>query len=270
MTRPDEAIPVLPISTASVTEDMATSIRLHSKGWKSAFHPEILAQGLAPEDLGSALGQRLRWAQGTIQVLLKSNPLTVPGLSIAQRIQYYATIHSYFSGFAALIFILSPLVYLFFGIAPVRAYNPEFMWRLLPYLVFNRVMFKIAAAGINVRRGEQYALSLFPVWIKAVVSVLVGKRPRFVVTPKQRQGGIHLSLVRVQLLCLALSLAGTGTGIWTWARNGPITPTGFAINAFWALYNAFFLMTIVRAAFYRIPTGWKPEPPAYVTQKTDR
>jgi len=130
-------------------------------------------------------------------------------------------------------------------------------------------MFKIAASGINVRRGEQYALSLFPVWIKAVVSVLLGKRPRFVVTPKERQGGIHLSLVRVQLLCLALSLAGTGVGIWIRAQNGPITSTGLAINAFWALYNAYYLMTIVRAAFYRIPKGWKPELPAYVTQKKD-
>jgi cellulose synthase (UDP-forming) len=32
----------------SVTEDLATSIRLHAMGWKSVFHPEVLAYGLAP------------------------------------------------------------------------------------------------------------------------------------------------------------------------------------------------------------------------------
>ena len=34
--REDEAQPVMPMSTISVTEDMATAMRLHSMGWKSA------------------------------------------------------------------------------------------------------------------------------------------------------------------------------------------------------------------------------------------
>jgi cellulose synthase (UDP-forming) len=60
LTRPSEAQPVLPLATISVTEDMATAMRLHALGWKSVFHPEVLAYGLAPEDLQSSLNQRLR------------------------------------------------------------------------------------------------------------------------------------------------------------------------------------------------------------------
>jgi cellulose synthase (UDP-forming) len=82
--RGDEAQPVMPMSTISVTEDMATAMRLHALGWKSVFHHEGLASGLAPEDLRSALQQRLRWAQGTLQVFLRENPLFVRGLSLAQ------------------------------------------------------------------------------------------------------------------------------------------------------------------------------------------
>ncbi|MGQ9895828.1 MAG: glycosyltransferase family 2 protein, partial [Roseiflexus sp.] len=89
--RADEAQPVMPIATISVTEDMATAMRLHAAGWHSVYHHEILARGLAPEDLRSALQQRLRWAQGTIQVMLRENPLFMQGLRWSQRLMYFAT-----------------------------------------------------------------------------------------------------------------------------------------------------------------------------------
>ena len=71
----DEAQPIMPMATISVTEDMATCMRLHGLGWRSAYHDEVLANGLAPEDLGTMLTQRLRWAQGTVQVMFRENPL---------------------------------------------------------------------------------------------------------------------------------------------------------------------------------------------------
>ena len=65
----------MPMATISVTEDMATAMRMHAQGWTSVYHDEILVVGLAPDDLGTAIKQRLRWAQGTIQVMLRENPL---------------------------------------------------------------------------------------------------------------------------------------------------------------------------------------------------
>src|SRR6185503_16352405 len=64
-----EAQPVMAMATISVTEDMATAMRLHALGWRTVYHHEILAHGLAPEDLGTMLHQRLRWSQGTLQVM---------------------------------------------------------------------------------------------------------------------------------------------------------------------------------------------------------
>lgn len=261
ITRAEEAIPLLPISTLSVTEDMATSIRLHSLGWKSVFHKEILADGLAPEDLGAALSQRLRWAQGTIQVLVKKNPLTIKGLTLGQRLQYFTTIYSYFSGFAGLIFILSPIIYLFTGIAPVRVYSEEFLWRLIPFLLFNRIMFRYISKGIKVRRGEQYTLSLFPLWIKAVLGVLFGRKPGFVVTPKQRQSGNYLSLVKTQILMVVLSVAARVYCLITRTTFKDCDILGISINMFWSIYNVFSLMIILRAAVYTPPEDWESRPP---------
>lgn len=47
--RSAEAQALLPMATISVTEDMATSMRLHANGWKSVYHNEVLADGLAPK-----------------------------------------------------------------------------------------------------------------------------------------------------------------------------------------------------------------------------
>lgn len=127
-----EAMPVMSLSTISVTEDMATAMRLHSLGYRSVYHPTILAHGLAPEDLGSALQQRLRWAQGTIQVMLRENPLRYRGLTIMQRLMYFSTMWSYLSGFFAVIYLIAPVLYLTFGWLPVNAMSSEFFWRLIP------------------------------------------------------------------------------------------------------------------------------------------
>ncbi len=264
LTLADEAIPVHALATISITEDMATAMRLHAMGWRSVFHPEILAYGLAPEDLGSALKQRLRWAEGTIQVFLRENPFLIPGLTFPQRLQYFTTMYSYFSGFFSLIFILAPVVYLFTGIAPVTAWSAPFLWRLIPFLILNKLLFLYVARGLSVWRGEQYSLALFPLWIQAVAAVLAGKKPTFVVTPKQRQGGNHLGLVWPQLLVIGLTLAAIAFGLFAMAAGWNRQPAGVLINVFWGIYNIFMLLSIVRAAVYRPPAGWKARPPDFL------
>ncbi len=264
LTRASEAQPILPVATISITEDMATAMRLHALGWKSAFHPEILAYGLAPEDLRTALNQRLRWAQGTLQVLLRENPITKPGLSLPQRLQYFTTMLSYFDGFASLVFVLCPIVCLLTGVFPISTPWVEFLVRFLPYLALNRIMVLYVSREISARRSEQYSLALFPLWIRAVFSTLLGKTPQFVVTPKLRQSGNYLLLVWPQIAVIALTALAIGYGVWGLAFSGQGTLAGVATNVFWGLYGITMLLPIVRAAVFRPPPDWKAEPPAFL------
>ena len=265
---PDEAIPIQPLATISITEDMATAMRLHAMGWKSCFHPEILAYGLAPEDLGSALSQRLRWAQGTIQVLLRENPLFIRGLSFPQRLQYATTMYSYFSGFFSLILILAPIIYLFTDIAPVSAWSVEFALRLIPFLLINKILFRYVAWGLSVWRGEQYSLALFPLWIQAVVSVFTGTKLKFVVTPKQRQSGNFLPLVWAQLLVVWLTVAAILYGMFSYIVGWNLRLEGILVNVFWGCYNIVTLSAIIQAAVYKPPKDWSPKPPAFLFPET--
>lgn len=264
--RTNEAQPILPLATISITEDMATAMRLHAAGWKSVYHPQTLAFGLAPEDLGSALSQRLRWAQGTIQVLVRENPLFLKGLSFPQRISYFTTIYSYFSGFFNLIFLLAPIIYLFTGLAPVSAWSWEFIIRLIPLLLLNKILFRIVAGKIPVVRGEQYSLGLFSLWIQAVISVLIGKKLGFVVTPKQRQSGNFLPLVWPQIMIIFFTFLSIIYCSWAFYNGHEYQWSGIIINVFWGIYNAVMLSAIVKASVYKPPPGWKVHVPDFANQ----
>ncbi|UXA20377.1 glycosyltransferase family 2 protein [Mycobacterium sp. SMC-4] len=254
--RDDEAQPMLPMATISVTEDMATCMRLHAQGWKSAYHHEVLARGLAPDDVRTMLTQRLRWAQGTIQVMLRENPLVQKGLSIGQRLMYWATMWSYLAGFAALAYIAAPAVYLIFGIMPVQAYSWDFFGRLIPFLLLNQLMFIIISRGTPTWRGQQYALALFPVWIRACVTafmnVFFDKPLGFAVTPKTKQeaGAIPWHLVRWQLAAIGLLAVASVIGI-AQLYFGAISTLGVGVNLFWVLFDVVILSVVFQAVRYR-------------------
>ncbi|MGE0220270.1 glycosyltransferase family 2 protein [Mycolicibacterium sp.] len=259
--RDDEAQPMLPMATISVTEDMATCMRLHAQGWRSAYHHEILARGLAPDDVRTMLTQRLRWAQGTIQVMLRENPLVQKGLSLGQRLMYWATMWSYLAGFAALAYIAAPAIYLIFGIMPVQAYSWDFFGRLIPFLLLNQLMFIIISRGTPTWRGQQYSLALFPVWIRACVTafrnVYFDRPLGFAVTPKTRQeaGAIPWHLVKWQLAAIAMLAVASVIGI-VQLYFGVISVLGVGVNLFWVLFDVVILSVVFQAVRYR---GHDPE-----------
>jgi cellulose synthase (UDP-forming) len=255
--RSSEAQPVMPLATISVTEDMATCMRLHALGWRSVYHHEVLATGLAPEDLRTMLQQRLRWAQGTIQVMLRENPLAKQGLTVGQRLMYFATMWSYLSGFAALVFIAAPVLYLVFDVRPVVAYNVDFLIRFIPYVLLNQALFFVVGYGIRTWRGHQYSLALFPLWIRACVTAfanVVFRKPLgFVVTPKTRQGraGFPWRLVAPQLIAVAVLVLSVVVGLVRLAVGATDSIAGTLVNVTWVLYDLLLFSVIIEAALYR-------------------
>lgn len=258
VSRDDEAEPTLALATISVTEDMATSMRLHGMGWKSVYHHEVLAHGLAPEDVGTMLTQRLRWAQGTIQVMLRENPLVQRGLTIAQRLMYWATMWSYLAGFAALAYIAAPVIYLIFGVLPVQAYSWDFFGRLVPFLLLNQVLFVVVSRGTPTWRGQQYSLALFPVWIQACWTafrnVYLHKPLDFAVTPKtrQRRAGPPWGKVRYQIAAMVLLVLASAVGVVR-LYLGASSVLGVGVNLFWVLFDLAILSVVIPAVRYRGP-----------------
>ena len=260
VSRADEAQPIMPMATLSVTEDMATAMRLHGMGWRSVYHHEILAKGLAPEDLGTMLHQRLRWAQGTLQVMLKENPLVQKGLAWGQRLMYLATMWSYLSGFFAVVYLVAPVVFLCFDVRPVVSYGPDFLVRLIPYLVFNQLLFLVIGYGKRTWRGTQYSLALFPLWIRATwtafANVFFGRPLGFVVTPKTRQTRARppWRLVWPQLTAMALLALSAVVGTVRYLLGmADFDLLSLVVNLFWVLFDLVILSVVISAATYTGP-----------------
>jgi cellulose synthase (UDP-forming) len=196
-----------------------------------------------------------------MQVMFRENPLRLPGLRLGQRLMYFATMWSYLSGFAAAVYLAAPVLYLGFGVLPVRALSSAFFLRLLPFLVVNQALFWVVGRGRHTWRGQQYALALFPIWIRSVTSalgnVLFGRSLDFAVTPKTKQTTTRTPwyLVRPQLFAMALLVAAAAVGIARWA-TGSAGTVATAVNLAWVAFDLCLLYVVVPAVRYR---GFLPE-----------
>ena len=254
--RAEEAQAIMPMATISVTEDMATAMRLHALGWRSVYHHEILARGLAPEDLGTMLQQRLRWAQGTLQVLLRQNPLTLRGLRWGQRLMYLSTMWTYLSGFAALVYMAAPVLFLGFGVQPVQTFGPRFLIFFLPYFLANQALFLVVGHGVKTWRGHQYSLALFPLWIRActtaVGNVFFGRNLGFVVTPKtQGAWSPQWKFVKPQLIAIAVLVIALVVGVTRQLLGYAPNTWGTVVNSAWVVYDLVVMSVIVEAALFK-------------------
>jgi cellulose synthase (UDP-forming) len=188
------------------------------------------------------LTQRLRWAQGTMQVMMRENPLVQRGLTLPQRLMYFSTMWSYLSGYAALVYFAAPAVFLCFGILPVNTTALEFFLRFLPFMIANQLLFILSSHGISTWRGQQYSLALFPVWIK--------------VTPKTRQeGAAPWHLIRPQIIVAIVLVVATIIGV-TRLALGVGEPIGTFVNLAWVVFDLVILSVLVPAARYQ---GFTPK-----------
>jgi cellulose synthase/poly-beta-1,6-N-acetylglucosamine synthase-like glycosyltransferase len=226
----------------SVTEDAATGLALHARGWRSRYINERLADGLAPEDLPSFLKQQRRWAQGNLEMLV-GGLHTLNRVRPALRVQYAWAASNYLSGVSVLVYIALPCIFLLFGVQTVKlTTSDDFIAHFLPYIFLTVFIFVRSLDGQLRLRSVQVSFGLFPVHLSALASAIVGRRIAFAVTPKVAQGGSAYLLVIPQLAAIALSLVSIPVGLHRVVDASAIT------NSCWALFNIAMLAGIVRAA----------------------
>lgn len=198
--------------------------------------------------------------------MFRENPLTQRGLSITQRLMYFATMWSYLSGFAALVYLAAPITYLTIGVLPVDAYSVDFFIRLVPFLIVNQLLFFVVADGRPTWRGQQYSLALFPTWIASFTSafgnVFLGRDLDFAVTPKTKgvDTGPRWDLIKPQLIAMGLLVLAIVVGFVRIAV-GQANVFGALFNMLWVAFDLLIFSVIIRAARYRgFDTVDEPEP----------
>jgi len=166
----------------SVTEDLRVSLVLVRAGWKSAYLPEVLAEGLGPTDVKSYFGQQRRWARGGLEILFKRRPFTTK-MTFGQFAQYGLGFLYWFNGWAYSVYVVLTLAFLFFGLRPVQV-RSEYPAHFLPYVMVTLITIVYATDFTLTFRALWFTLASFPVHIWAFFAALFGRRRGFVVTPK--------------------------------------------------------------------------------------
>lgn len=200
-------------ATGSITEDIHTSMRLHAKGRRSVYVDEALGFMLAPDTPLAYTVQRLRWAQGAMQLLRKENPLTKPGLSFWQRISYLNSLSGYLAAYQHLLFYLAPGIYLFSGASPI-AVDPHLGFPIfVVHIVFDLLVYQmLAAPHARIFLGECFKMLNFPVFLRASAALLKPEGLSFRVTPKGSHGGLPLQLLLPSAFLFIFNLTAVAIG----------------------------------------------------------
>jgi cellulose synthase/poly-beta-1,6-N-acetylglucosamine synthase-like glycosyltransferase len=222
------------VATETITEDIHTTIRFHRRGWRTVYHNEVLARGLAASDAATYQLQRLRWGTGAMQVLRRENPLFVSGLTLRQRLAYAATLLGWFDAWRSLGYILLPVVVLLTGAVPIRADPLTFIAFFGSNLILGQIALRVLSRGAHrPMLSVVFELVRMSPNIAATLTLISRRRIGFRVSPKGRTDDARRPArePRVLVLSALASIAALG---WFAVTLLGRTPTHYEIP--WAAY----------------------------------
>jgi len=192
------------VATESITEDLQTTIRLHRAGWKSRYHNEVLARGLAAPTAEEYQLQRRRWCIGAIQTLRIERPITDRSLTGEQRLSYAVTIFAWFDAVRVLGLILLPALVLLTGAAPIAAPLGTFLAFFgVTFLLQQWAMVRLGRGHLRPIASTIFDLARLQSTLVALYMAFTGRKVGFAVTPKGRTSG-EVRRIRVPRLLMGL------------------------------------------------------------------
>lgn len=238
------------VAYETVTEDIHTTIRMHRRAWRTVYHNEVLAHGLAARDVEEYQSQRLRWGTGAMQIMRTEHPLTSPGLNFRQRLAYSATILGWFDAWRTLGYVLIPLVVLFTGANPIRARALVFAIAFGGTFLLQRLALALLTRGYApVGMATMFEFVRLQATISATLTFLrTGERP-FHVTSKEGATKRHRN--EAPWLLWLLVFLTIAAAVWFGCTFAGLTFVTYKVRwtvygaAFWALVNSVALVAAI-------------------------
>ncbi|MFT4979551.1 MAG: cellulose synthase (UDP-forming) [Myxococcota bacterium] len=202
------------IATHSITEDILTALQLHARGYRSVFVDEALAFLTAPETPLAFAQQRMRWAQGAMQILRRDNPLLKAGLSPWQRIAYFNALAGWLAGPATLVMWAAPAIYLLTGLSPIDT-SAELALPVIAtkVIVDLGVYLLLCYPQGRLLLSDCFRMMVAPLSTFALLTLIKPDGLQFKVTPKGSQAGLPRSIVVPLLLSVLVNSAAVAVGL---------------------------------------------------------
>ena len=236
----------------TITEDMHTGIKMQKLGWRVLYQNKTLARGLAPQTFIAFATQWQRWGQGAMQVLRKENPVLGRGMTMGQRVCYFASFYFYWMSYQKLLYTLTPTVCLLTGVFPLLTDPATFVKFFGPYFVLNTFSSVMLQGGFrSFIYSEQFNILKMRVMMESIVGLLGGGN-KFQVTPKTRSNAASWEDVILQLFLLTILVVATVVG----TRRIMEIPVGYefwalAVNLFWSGFYILLVLPLIFRAFKR-------------------
>jgi cellulose synthase (UDP-forming) len=196
-------------ASTTVTEDMHTSVLLHSQGWSSVYYPEILSAGLAPHDAKSFQRQRTRWAEGAMQIARQEGLFARRmNFSVRQQMAYINHVGNYIEGPRHIFLYIASAVTLVFYISPLRVSFIQWSIFYLPFLFLGLLAYKELSRGYaKVIKNEIFNMARCPALVRAIPALFSKKHIEFKITPKTKTKPVPFLFPWIILLMNLLALA---------------------------------------------------------------
>lgn len=228
----------------SVTEDILTGFKMHCHGWRSVYCiPKRPAfKGSAPINLSDRLHQVLRWALGSVEILLSRHcPIWYGygcGLKPLERFSYINSVVYPITSIPLLAYCTLPAICLLTGkfIVPEISNYASILFMALFISIAATGILEMQWGGVGIHdwwRNEQFwviggASSHLFALIQGLLKVLAGVNTNFTVTSKAADDGefseLYLfkwtSLLIPPLTLLVFNLIGVIIGIADAISNG--------------------------------------------------
>ena len=242
------------LSGNTITEDCETALGLHARGYNSVYLGKPLIIGLSPETFDGFIVQRSRWAQGMIQIFILKQPFFQKGLTLFQKICYFNSSFFWFFGLARVIFFISPLLLLFFGLRIYNASLTQVVCFAVPHLIgayflSNYLFGRFRHPFFSELYETIQSIYLLP----AIVSAMIHPRsPVFKVTPKavSLETDFLSHLAAPFYVMLLLSIAAYGAGVYRW-MTVPGVADAVLVCLVWNSFNVLMVLSCLGVVWER-------------------
>ncbi|UCC64522.1 MAG: glycosyltransferase [Anaerolineae bacterium] len=198
--------------TWNLVEDLQSGVEALRRGWRGVYLPIVGAVGqTAPEDIPNSVKQRGTWATDAMRITFWGSKR---GLSLRQNMQFSELGFFYTLSFAVLVFAITPVFALMFGLYPLVTTPGAYALHFWPYAAAVELLLVSLADGLPfeaVWRARQTWLGMAPVYARATLTALIygpNRKPTYRVTRKKHVYGWYWREVLPQiLLFLALVAA---------------------------------------------------------------
>lgn len=237
-------------STNTLTEDISTSLKIESIGYKGIVLDKTLVYGESVLDFDGFIKQRTRWSRGCIQILKHSNFLFKNKLSIRQKLEYLSCISYWFFGIKRMIYFIMPLLFSMLNIITIDCNLNLFIALWIPSYLLRRFVIDLFSNHQHSSTWNKiYETILTPVVCKEVFKELLGiQKIGFEVTPKDNNIKKSYSKTNIKLLIthaflLLLNLIGYIICLYKFVLN-KFSPL-YLLSLVFLLTNIFYLLIAV-------------------------